>query len=125
MTDIAELRDHSTRRHVVLQAVHNFRDLGGYTTDGGHRTRWGVLYRADGLGRLSTSDFDTIRRLGLRTVIDLRSADEVRERGRFPHHELDVDYAHHPILDVLWPDDHAAHFGDDREFLVWAYRQML
>jgi protein-tyrosine phosphatase len=125
MTDIVELQDHDSRRHVRLDAVHNFRDLGGYITDAGAQIRWGLLYRADGLGRLSTADFDTIRRLRLRTVIDLRSHAEVAERGRCPHDDLDVDYEHLPILDVLWPESNASYFGDDREFLLWAYREML
>jgi protein-tyrosine phosphatase len=125
MSDTVQLQDHDTRRHIRLEAVHNFRDLGGYLTGGGMQTRWGLLYRADGIGRLSSADFDAIRRLRLRTVIDLRSHAELVERGRCPHDELDVDYEHLPILDVLWPDTGVAHFGDDREFLLWAYREML
>src|SRR5689334_12696230 len=60
------------RRVVVLDGVHNFRDLGGYPAAGG-TTRWELVYRADGLGRLTAEDVEVLRARGLGTVIDLRT----------------------------------------------------
>ena len=117
--------DADTRRLIPLEAAHNFRDVGGYHTGDGRQTRWGVLYRADGLGRLTSSDEAILRRLGLRTVIDLRSHAELAGRASFPQDSFDGDFEHLPILDVLWPNEAMAHFGDDREFLLWAYRDLL
>ncbi len=57
----------------------NFRDLGGYPTPGGV-TRWGVLYRSDALGKLTEADAGRVG-AAVRTVVDLRTADEV---GRLP-----------------------------------------
>ena len=37
-------------RLITLEGAVNFRDLGGYVADGGQRTRWRTLFRADGLG---------------------------------------------------------------------------
>ena len=51
-------------RLVALEAVHNFRDLGGYTTIDGRVTRWQTLYRADGLHRLTAADVEALRALG-------------------------------------------------------------
>jgi len=69
-------------RFVELRGCFNFRDLGGYTGAGGRRVRWRRLFRADGLHRLTDEDCRDLAELGLRTVIDLRSGDELTERGR-------------------------------------------
>jgi protein-tyrosine phosphatase len=113
------------RRLVALDGVHNFRDLGGYPTADGHVTRWGLLYRADGLYRLTDDDVEVIRSLGLRTVVDLRSAAELDERGTFPTDRVPVDFAHHPVIDTTWQIEQVAKSGSDAEFLVFAYREML
>jgi protein-tyrosine phosphatase len=89
-------------RHLRLEACFNFRDLGGYPTDDGGRVRWRTLYRADGLNRMTATDAQQVRGLGIRTVIDLRTEDEVAERGRVPVEPLGVSYHHLPMLDVVW-----------------------
>jgi protein tyrosine/serine phosphatase len=71
-------------RFLVLAGAHNFRDLGGLPTVDGRRTRHRVLYRADGLGGLTAADVEALRDLGLKTVLDLRWADEVERDGRCP-----------------------------------------
>lgn len=112
-------------RLIPLEAVHNFRDLGGYPTLDGRTTRWRTLYRADGLYRATTDDLDRLRPLGLRTVLDLRTHDELDQRGRFPVDQHPVDYHHVAILDTTWQVSDAPSFDDDVAFLVWAYRDML
>ncbi|MBI5087900.1 MAG: tyrosine-protein phosphatase [Actinobacteria bacterium] len=112
------------RRRVELDAVHNFRDLGGYPARDGAVTRWGMLYRADGLHRMTPADVETVRELGLRTVVDLRSTGEIDRWGTFPHDRIDVELVHHPVIDRTWdhdPDDDRS----DHDFLVWAYTDML
>lgn len=89
-------------RHVALEGAVNFRDLGGYPAAGGRRTRWRTLFRADGLSRLTDPDRAAVRRLGVATVIDLRSTLEL-STGRFPVEELAVGFHHLPLLDQL-PD---------------------
>lgn len=75
-------------RHIAFDALHNFRDLGGYATADGRRTRSGLLYRADALSRLTegSADWERFRALGVRTVIDLRYPWEIDRRGRVPAH---------------------------------------
>jgi protein-tyrosine phosphatase len=63
-------------RLVRLVGLQNFRDLGGYRTSTGRSTRWGRLFRADSLHKLAAADRDTLARLGLRVVADLRSDEE-------------------------------------------------
>lgn len=113
------------RRVIPLFAVHNFRDLGGYPTDDGRHTRWRTLFRADGLYRLTSDDANVVMNLGVRTVVDLRTNNEVRERGTFPVNDHDVAYHHLSIIDATWGETQTPEFDDEVEFLVWAYRQML
>ena len=48
-------------RLIALEGAVNFRDLGGYAADGGQRTRWRPLFRADGLGELTEADLSVLR----------------------------------------------------------------
>ena len=113
-------------RHVALEAVHNFRDVGGYPTTGPvvGTVRPGLLYRADGLNRLTEADEDTINALGLRTVIDLRTLDEVDERGRFPLDRHPAAWHHLSILDVTWHGDTLHERLAAGEFLLTRYLEM-
>ena len=112
-------------RHIELERAFNFRDLGGYPTADGGTTKWQVLYRADGIHRISDADVLTLQPLGLRTVIDLRTPDEIEQHGRFPLEAYDVDYHHHPVLDVVWSPEQIESLGDSPTFLVDRYREML
>jgi len=69
------------RRLIVLDGPRNFRDIGGYPTDDGQRTRWGRLYRSDALWGSTPNDIKRLRQLGVITVVDLRSS---RERDHRP-----------------------------------------
>jgi protein-tyrosine phosphatase len=59
----------------------NFRDLGGLPAAGG-RVRSGMLFRAEGPRNFSPSQFGELQALGIRAIIDLRSAEE---RDEVPH----------------------------------------
>jgi hypothetical protein len=65
-------------RHLEWDGCFNVRDLGGLPAAGGRRTRWGAVVRADAVDRLTTSGWDALRAHGVRTIIDLRNADELR-----------------------------------------------
>jgi protein-tyrosine phosphatase len=64
-------------RALGLAGAPNTRDLGGIVAVDGRSVRDGRLVRASALGRLTDSDVDALRALGLRTVVDLRDASEV------------------------------------------------
>ncbi|MEV4331939.1 tyrosine-protein phosphatase [Streptomyces sp. NPDC049597] len=68
-------------RHIALQGAVNVRDLGGYRTDHGRHVRYGQVFRADALGRLTDADVSDLSALGLRTVVDLRVPLEVQRDG--------------------------------------------
>lgn len=112
-------------RHIELEHVFNFRDLGGYPTRDGRTTKWHTLFRADGIHRLSEADVATLRPLGLRTIIDLRTPNEIEEHGRFPIDAYAATYHHQPVLDVIWTPEQMETFGESPTFLVDRYREML
>jgi len=58
-------------------ACYNARDLGGYDTHVGAPTRWRSIVRADGLFRLTSEGMQSLVDYGIRTIIDLRSGDEL------------------------------------------------
>lgn len=63
-------------RQIPLQQASNFRDIGGYATADGRRVKWGRIYRAGAVPMLTESDYAAVAKLGLGTVVDLRSTDE-------------------------------------------------
>ncbi|CAG0931097.1 Tyrosine-protein phosphatase [Thermoflexales bacterium] len=64
-----------------MKTINNFRDFGGYRTQDGRRLRQGQLYRSGDLDRLRGADLKTIQALRLKTIVDLRSP---RERKNKP-----------------------------------------
>ncbi|HLX87865.1 MAG TPA: tyrosine-protein phosphatase [Acidimicrobiales bacterium] len=111
-------------RHVELQGCCNFRDLGGYPTADGHRTRWRRLFRADGLTQLTEEDLASLAELGVRNVIDLRTDIEVESRGRFTSEAEGVVYHHLPLTDTL-PGAEQGAAWDDTGFVTGRYLSML
>jgi protein tyrosine/serine phosphatase len=105
-------------RQVVFEACFNFRDLGGYETDDGGRTRWHTLYRSDSLHRLTPADEVLFQSLSIRSVIDLRSGTELDDHGRFRVDGGDTVWHHAPMLDNVKlrvpPDGEAAPARDEK-----------
>ncbi len=128
LADAQLLVDHPNRR-VPLANVFNFRDLGGYPVGDGRTTQWGRMFRADGLHRLAGDDLDLLDGIGIRTVIDLRTSNEIADRGAFPVEQYPVAYHHLSILDATWIETGVPDFAPTEQggidFLVWAYRDML
>jgi protein-tyrosine phosphatase len=60
-----------------LSAVPNLRDLGGWPTEDGRRVVRGQVYRSDRLSRLAPADLNAFAALGIGTVYDLRTQDEL------------------------------------------------
>jgi len=111
-------------RRLALSGCFNFRDLGGYLTADGRRVRWRRLFRADGLTRLDSDDCEVLAKLGLATVVDLRTRGEVDERGRFPEVSFEVDYHHLPLTDVLPPTEDLARYAEPA-FVTDRYLQLF
>ena len=69
----------SSPTFLATEGIHNFRDYGGYPTQGGGRVVTGLLYRSGQHVEASEADLATFADLGIRTVVDLRGNGE-RER---------------------------------------------
>jgi hypothetical protein len=65
-------------RAVTWEGFHNTRDLGGLPTGAGRATRRGAFFRAADLRFVTEAGWAQARESGVRTVIDLRNADEIR-----------------------------------------------
>jgi protein-tyrosine phosphatase len=109
-------------RDIALVNTYNLRDLGGYPTVDGRQVRWRRLFRGAGLQRLSGEDLETVRALGLVTVIDLRTERELAASGGYA---LPATFHHLPMLATIWDladvDPHAP--ADD--YLAARYVEML
>ncbi|OMC72499.1 hypothetical protein BK126_05110 [Paenibacillus sp. FSL H7-0326] len=67
-------------RKLPLKGTINFRDLGGYRTADGHTVKWGKLYRSDELAALTESDIAYLIKTGLKTDLDYRTSNEVKQK---------------------------------------------
>lgn len=66
-------------RRIPFAGALNFRDIGGYPTSNGGRTRSGVVYRSDSLHFLTPEDLPAFDALGIEAIYDLRRAGELRQ----------------------------------------------
>ena len=81
-----------------LEGAPNFRDLGGYETRDGRRVRTGQLFRSGVLSDITDADVAMLESLGIATVVDLRSPDEIAARpNRLPRGAMTVEI---PVVDV-------------------------
>ena len=77
-------------RRLAFEGVTNFRDLGGYPTADGRRTRWGRVFRSDALHRFTPEDRRRYESLHLHAVYDLRGD---LERERHPNPFPSIQFA--------------------------------
>ena len=107
-----------------LGNVFNFRDLGGLPTDTGGHIHHGLLYRSDGLHQADDADLERLAELGLRTIVDLRTAEERDTRGSARAMELGARLWHLPLIDELWPSEGVDDSTDHGRYLADRYREM-
>ncbi len=67
----------NTERLLAFPSLLNARDLGGYPTTDGSQTRWRSLLRSDDLAQLTPEGVQALADFGVRTVLDLRWAEEI------------------------------------------------
>jgi protein-tyrosine phosphatase len=94
-------------RNLNISGVQNFRDLGGYRTNNGTKSvRWGMLYRSADIDNIDGSAVRELHNIGIKTIIDLRDKDEVKNNSRnwrgfkvihLPIKEDDIDNFLHKI----------------------------
>lgn len=65
-------------RQILLEGAYNVRDIGGYPTGDGHKTRPGVFIRADNMASLTQNDTTILQGMGVTLAVDMRSPLEIR-----------------------------------------------
>ncbi len=66
-----------SERHLPMEGGYNFRDLGGYPTSDGRFVKWGMVFRTDDMYNLTETDLNYLSDIGMHTVVDFRSENEV------------------------------------------------
>ena len=88
----------SRERRIPFKGAVNFRDLGGYETMDGRRTKWGQIFRSDSLARLTATDQTVLKGMGIRLVCDFRTPGEVENSpDRLPEGS-GIGYLHLPVV---------------------------
>jgi protein-tyrosine phosphatase len=82
-------------RDLVWDGVLNVRDLGGHPTEDGRETQFGRIVRADNIRRLSDEGWKALVAYGVRTIVDLRTEDELAADAPA---ELPVEVVHAPFM---------------------------
>jgi protein-tyrosine phosphatase len=101
--------DEPASRRIPLQGQDNFRTLGGYKTADGRAVKQGVIFRSGNLDQLTDADVARLKKLGVKTVIDLRTDYEVKKApDRLPD---GVKYVRAPVL----KDEEVKRFFDGLE----------
>lgn len=91
-------------RRIALEGSVNFRDLGGWSAEGGRRVRSGRLFRSDALHDLRPADVARLRDgMRIRTIVDLRTSHEISLDGRGPLAAPPVRWRHLPLFDGAEP----------------------
>ena len=81
-----------------LEGAPNFRDVGGYGAAKGFRVRRGLVFRSGHLANLTDADLESLRNLGIKTVIDFRP---LYEKDMSGHNRMPdgINYVPIPIGD--------------------------
>lgn len=85
-----------------LKNAYNVRDLGGYATHDDKVTRWKSFLRSDALSHIDETDSRLLHDYGIKTILDLRSPEEVQRSPNNLSYLNDVDYFNVALMgDVL------------------------
>lgn len=79
-------------RTLPIEGLNNFRDFGGYTTTEGRQVKWGMLYRSNHLFNLSEQAKNYLSHLGIKSIIDYRTQNEI---NKFPNCPIGENKTYH------------------------------
>jgi protein-tyrosine phosphatase len=103
----------------VLEGQPNFRNLGGHPTFDGSTVVFGQVFRSGELSALTDADLELLQELEIRTVVDLRSEPEAKERpDRLPASTTYQPLRLLPAVDNSTMEE-MFRTGDFREFPSW------
>ena len=85
-------------RVVEFEGIRNFCDLGGYLTSDGRSVKWGIIYKSGTLHEATDEDLKRLSALGICTVIDLRSSEEVDKNPNHVTDKFGINAIYFPML---------------------------
>jgi protein-tyrosine phosphatase len=90
-------------RLLELEGSSNFRDLGGYETLDNKTVRQGLLFRSGAMANLTASDQEYLNNQGFKTVMDLRSREEIELLPNHWARNSEITYLSHDysIADLI------------------------
>ncbi len=115
-------------RPADMDSVQNLRDMGGYHTADGRTVKWGKVFRSGQLSSLSEWDSLRLRKLGIKTIIDLRTP---RETQKAPSRTVSSNLVQIPVsvgktTDVIQKViDQRMRKGDAQIFMEDEYLQFV
>jgi protein-tyrosine phosphatase len=114
-------------RRLPFEGILNFRDLGGYRTAAGGRTRWGKVFRADSLHQLTPADQAQFEGLGLRVIYDLRTEPERQRQPTVVQAAPALRSVWLPLIaaNQLDADSMRDRLKDGEQFLLDVYQGMV
>lgn len=94
-----------------LKSVKNIRDFGGFVTLLGVPIKKGKIIRSGCLNKLTKEDADTLKQIGINTIIDLRTKEEIKSEpdiniegfryNNFPIASINIDTNQERFLDYM------------------------
>ncbi|MFT4106773.1 MAG: tyrosine-protein phosphatase [Lacrimispora sp.] len=112
-----------TYRRYPMKGVANFRDLGGYSCNGG-MTKWGVFFRSTSLYKAVDEDVAIMERAGISRILDLRYPGEREEKPDVP--VKGADWMGISLLGTIPVEDLDVNDEEeDTKTLINMYRQII
>ena len=117
------MKDHllDSRRHLDLDGGYNIRDLGGYETEDGRRTRWRTFLRAGTLHKLPRQSQDALIGYGVRTVVDLRRTVELEAAPNVFANRPEVLYRHENMMGDEFEETDVSEIVEPAESIYQSY----
>ena len=114
----------SHQRHIPLEGSYNIRDLGGYKTFDGKKTRWKTILRSGDMHNLTSDTKKTLVTLGVRTIVDLRRDAELSEKPNAFAESPQISYHHHNLWgDLVAPE--RSDYDDASDWWFGHYSMLL
>ncbi|MDR2834103.1 MAG: tyrosine-protein phosphatase [Streptococcaceae bacterium] len=87
-------------KQLELKTTYNTRELGGIPSISGTYTKYGQFLRSDSVANLTKEEIDELYEYGIRTIIDLRSSEELEMTGHVLKENARFNFQHTPIYSV-------------------------